>query len=180
MNINVDVTDLDLNSVVEHEVTVDYEGDPIGKRGVTLADKVVDKLVAKAIETADYTSLKERVKEIREEVVREAVTPLIAEAFTAGLQRTDHWGKPIGEPMTLREVVIEEARTVLNGVKEDRYNSSRQEPLVRQLVRKMVDDELRAELSEVIKEERAKVVAAVRGAAAELLAEAVTKGIGSR
>lgn len=49
---------------------------------------------------------------------------------------------------------------------------------VQKLVREQVEKALRAELSEVIADEKAKIVAAVRGRAADIMARAITEGIG--
>jgi hypothetical protein len=179
MSINVDVTveDLDLTSKIGTRQV--WDGDEGHEEPITLADAVVAKLVAQAAEQPDYRTLKKRVAEIRDEEIRAAIAPAIAKAWEAPIVKTNQWGEPTGQPTTLRDLVVDEAKKVLSGW-TDRSGSWPREsaPLAQLLVHKMVETELRKELSEVIKEEREKVVAAVRAQAADLIAEAVAKGVG--
>lgn len=170
MNLEVNVTDVDLSAVVRE----DTEYGP----AVKLGDLVIAELVQRYMRTEDWPTLRKRVTEIRDEEIRAQVTPMITEAVARPVQKTNTYGEPIGEATSLREVVIDEARKILQGTKGDSYN--RKEGLGRQLIREMVEKELRTELTEVIKEERQKVVNAVRAQAAELITEAVTKGVTGR
>lgn len=169
MNIEVNVTDtLRLSDVVDET----YAGER-----VTLADKVAEKLIEKAAGDDGWNELNRRIKEIRDEEIRAVVVPLIAEAFKAPIQRTNAYGDPSGDPITLRDLVLAEAKKVLTSASSTGY---RDEPLARRLVREMVEKELTAQLSAAIKEERAKVVAAVRAKAADLIAKAVAEGVTGR
>jgi hypothetical protein len=170
LNIEVNVIDVDLNTVL----VPGYED----SAPTTLADKVVDQLVREALKEDGWKPLVRRVQEIRDEEIRKLVLPAITEAFEKPVQKTNTWGEPTGEPLTLREVVVEEARKILNGTKSDSFRGD--EPLGRQLINQMVLKELRAELTDAIKTEREKVVTAVREQAAQLITEAVTKGVTGR
>lgn len=170
MQLEVNVSDVNLSDVVRE----DSEYAP----AVKLGDLVVGELVQRYMQTEDWPSLRKRITQVRDEEIRALVLPIIAEAVAKPVQKTNTYGDPIGEATSLREVILDEARKLLQGAKGDSYN--RKEPLGRQLIREMVDKELRAELAEAIKAEREKVVAAVRAQAAELITEAVTKGVTGR
>lgn len=170
MKIEVNVTEVELNTVVER----DYDGDP-----TTLGDKVAAGLVRHILSSDNWPPLRERINSIRDEEIRALVIPAITEVFATPIQRTNNWGDPVGGATTLREVVISEARKILDGTKDNGYGRG-QEPLARQLIREMVEKELRAELVAAIKEEREKVVAAVREQAGDLIAEAVKRGVAGR
>lgn len=171
MNIEVNVTEVDLSTVIDgyynHE-----DGAP-----TILADRVAEQLVRQARQNdEDWKTLRKRILSIRDEEIRKLVLPAITEAFEKPIQKTNTYGEPYGEPVTLREVVVEEARRILKGAGSNSL-SDRDKPLARQLINQMVVKELRAELADAIKAEREKVVAAVREQAAQLITEAVTKGV---
>ena len=138
-------------------------------------DLIVNAAVGKLAKNPEWEGIQDRVRRIRDEEIRIHVSGLIEDALTAGLRKTNTYGEPYGEPTTLRTLIGEEVRSALAKA-ADRYGS--RESIVRKLVREEVDKALRKELSEAIAEEKAKVVAAVRGQAAELIAKAVTEGIG--
>lgn len=171
MQIEVKVGDVDLGTVVRG-----YYGP--NDEPATLGDLVVAELAQRFMQTDDWSTLRRRIREIRDEEIRTQVTPMIAEAVAKPIQRTSSYGTPVGEPISMREVVIEEARKVMQVVKEP--HSRNAEPIGRKLIREMVEKEMRAELGEAIKDEREKVVAAVRAQAADLITEAVTKGVTGR
>lgn len=181
MSIKIDVTveDLDLTSVIATKARYDEDDETYVEAGVTLGEMVVRKLIAQTAQTAEYTSLKERIVRVRDEEIRDIIRPLIVEGIEASFQPTNVYGEPKGDPITMRTVVVDQVKDVLRSVK-DHNSYDRREPLVRQLVREMVEKELRKTLSEVIDDERKKVVAAVREQAAQLIAEAVTKGVGGK
>lgn len=168
MHINVNVADVDLSDVVGG---YGPEGEP-----TTLGDLVIAEIARQFMKTEDWPELRRRVITIRDEEIRAQITPMIAEAVAKPIQRTGAYGDPIGEPVSMREVVVDEARKILQGTPKGSYDRDAQ-PLGRKLIREMVEKEMRAELADAIKAERQKVVDAVRAQAAELITEAVTKGV---
>jgi hypothetical protein len=166
MNIEVTVSEVDLGAVIES----DYEG------RTTLADRVTADLVAQFMKTDSWPSLRERVTQIRDEEIRSLVVPAIREAFEQPISLTNTYGEATGKVATLREVIVAEARKVFTG--RDRSSSYGDESIARKIIREEVGAAFKNELSAVIKEEREKVVAAVRAQAAELIADAVAKGVG--
>jgi hypothetical protein len=145
--------------------------------GQTLADVICREALRKLAKGDSWNSLAKRVQDITDEEIRNHVTALIADALNGDLRRTNSYGEPTGEPTTLRSLIGEEAKTALTR-STDGYN--RGETVIGKLVREQVTQAMKAELAEAIKEERAKVVAAVHEQAGQIIAEAVTKGVGGK
>lgn len=144
----------------------------------TLADLICQEALRKLAKGSDWISLKERVQNVTDEEIRAQVTALIADALNGDLRRTNTYGEQHGEPTTLRTLIAEEAKRTLTQV-TDNYRGPR-ETVIGKLVREEVEKSLKAELADVIKDEREKVVAAVRKQAGQIIAEAVTKGVGQK
>jgi hypothetical protein len=174
VNINVDVTDIDLTSVVGgHQV---FDGDDYRTEPVTLGEAVAKEIKDEVIKDEPYRTLRREVLEIRTELVRELLRPLVEEAINAPVQRTNTFGDPQGEPTALREMIMAEVKAVLT---RPNRSSSSQRSLVQEIVKSEVTDALRTELTAVIKEERDKVIKAVHTEAATLIADAVKRGLRS-
>ena len=169
MQINVNVEGLeavDLNTPV---VNVETD-DP-----VTLADVIADRAV-RTFTYEDGRELRRRITEIRDEEIRELVKPIVLGAIDSAIQETNRWGEPTGKPTTLRELIAKEAKELLNRP-ADNYNRNKG-TVLEVAVREAVERSIRAELNVVLVDEKTKVVAAVQAQAAELIAEAVKKGLG--
>jgi hypothetical protein len=165
--LNITTPDLDLSMVVDHG----HEGEP-----VTLADKICKSAVSKLAKGSEWNGIRNRVEQIKTEEIRRYVGDLITETVSADVRRTNTFGEPLGEPKTLREVIVEEAKRLINEP-ADRYNPDRGTVLGK-LVRDEVSRAIRVELAEALAAEKAKVVAAIRAQAADLIAQAVSQGIG--
>lgn len=173
MQINVDVTDISLDSVVgDHRVydPVDgcWDSAPM-TLGQSVAKEIADRLVA----DDEYKTLRRQVLELRTEEVRRQLEPIVTAAIEKPVQRTNSFGDPVGEPTTLTDLIVKEAREYL--AKGDGYG---RETVLQKTVREAVGGALKKELAAVVAEEKEKVVAAVRAKAAELIAEAVKQGVG--
>lgn len=146
--------------------------------GRTLADLIVRQALSKLAKGDAWPYLSDRVRKITDEEIRNHVAGLLKDALNSDLRRTNSYGEQQGEPTTLRTLIAEEAKSALTQV-TDNYRGPR-ETVIGKLVREEVERSLKAELAVVIKEEREKVVAAVRVQAAQLIAEAVTAGVGQK
>lgn len=144
----------------------------------TLADLIVHQALDKLAKGEYWNSLAKRVQDIAAEEIRGHVAELLKDALNGDLRRTNSYGEQQGEPTTLRTLIAEEAKKALTQV-TDNYRGPR-ETVIGKLVREEVERSLKAELGVVIQEEREKVVAAVRKQAAQLIAEAVTAGVGQK
>ena len=176
MNINVSVDNIDLTSVVGDVRQYDDDRDEYVTEGRTLGDLVAEK-VAKSVRESDaYPGLKKRVADIREEEIRALVAPDIEAAMTEPIRKTNHYGKVTGQTTTMRELILDEAQKFM-AKPADTYNRDRG-TVLQKWVRDAVETTIKTELAEVLKDEKAKVVAAVRAKAADLIAQAVKEGIG--
>ncbi len=169
MQIEINVSDVTLDSIV-------HDGDGEYARTERLADIVADRMVQRFIgdHSDEYQAMAREVYRVRESVIRELVTPVITEAIEKSVQKTNTYGEPIGPAVSLREVIVDEAKKMLS----TRGDYGRGDSLVQKVIKDAVGSALRNELATVLKEEKDKVVAAVRAQAATLIADAVAKGVG--
>lgn len=177
MNITVDVDAVELTSVIGERYELDDDGDRI-KVQRTLGDAIADRIAGQLLADDSYKSLRQRVVEERaDEITKQArkhVEEILAEAIATPVQRTNGYGSPVGGPVTVTELIVAEAREVLS----KRSDYGRGQTYVDKVVAEMVDKAMKKELAETIADEKAKVVAAVRAKAADLIATAVKEGIG--
>jgi len=178
--VEIHVQNLDLTSVLHSgSAAYDSEGDYIGTRDVTVGDLVVEKLVTQLTRSDQYPSLTQRIREVREEEIRDQIRPTVERVIAEPVQRTNGYGQPTGNPVTLTELILAEAKAMLTAV-DTSYGSrsgDKRETVIQRLVRETVDKAIRAELAEVIAAEKAKVVTVVRARAAELIAESIKAAI---
>lgn len=175
MEIKVSVENVDLTSVVGQHRARDEDGDYV-LEPQTLGQAVAAQIADDLMRTDNYKGLKGTVLDLREQEIREQLRPIVAAAIEGPVQKTNSYGEPYGETTTLRALIIAEVEKLLKEP-ADRYNRDKGTWLS-DLVREQVDKALRAELADVLKEEKAKVVAAVRAKAADLIATAVKEGVG--
>lgn len=178
MNITVNVDEISLGTVVAEILEYDNEDGetrPIGER--TIGDIVAEKLLERLVNSdrgTGYQGLMTQVRDIRAEVIREAVRPQIEDAIAAPVQKTNSYGDAIGEPTTLRDLIVDEARKAVNQP-ADRYSSEKGTFLER-AVRQAVQEALGTEIKDA-------VTAARKGVAGEIgktVAAAVDAGLKAR
>ncbi len=163
--LNITVSDLTLDTVVG----LDNDGIPI-----TLADAVVDEAARQLAQSSDYHGVQHRIREVKTEVIRELVSGEIVAALSEPIQKTTEWGDPVGPPTTLREQIAKAAQEAVKPSGRNDY----QPTALEQFIRSEVDSALVKELRAAVEDEKAKVVAAIRAKAADLIAQAVKEGIG--
>ena len=103
-----------------------------------------------------WYELSRTVTDVKREVIREAVRPMVEQAITEPIQKTSAYGDPIGGPVTLREVIVDEARKVINAKDPNDYRGDKGTFLVR-VVREEVSSALRAEIADAVKQAKASV-----------------------
>lgn len=179
MNINVTVDGLDaidLSTVIGDEIAYyNPETEEEEHRPRTLGDLVAEKLADKLWGEMDRYSIAKEILAKQSEVIREKVTPVIERALTGPIRLTNSYGEPSGPETTLNALIVAEAKKVIGG---DRKDYGRGDTLVQRVVKDAVGAALNGELGKVVADEKAKVVAAVRAKAADLIAEAVKQGVG--
>lgn len=123
------------------------------------------------------TEIRSRVAQLRDDEIRAHVRPLIEEALTRSLQRTNSFGEPAGEETTLRDLILAEVGAEvkrLASVKTDRYaaRSDARTPL-----QEMIEKEVGAAFAKDVRAEldkaKAEILAAVRAKGAAVLAQTV-------
>jgi len=172
--LNIAITDLSLETVIG----AGYHDAP-----VTLADAIVTAAVQHLAKDGEYreihSGLAKRVAIIRDEEIREVVKTEIASVMTEPVQQTNQWGEPTGKPpTTLRALIVGEAEKFFTEKKSNNdYGRGPSLTGAERVIAALVEAELVKAMAAIFAEEKAKVVAAVQGKAAELLADAVKAGL---
>lgn len=172
INLNIDFHDLDLNTEIGKHY--DEDGDLVG--GATLAGAVVQKLVAQAAREPYHSDLTNRVQTIRDEEIRAAVAPAIEAALSTPFRRSNGYGEPKGEPITMREYIVEIAQKWMNERSGSGYSSDKGSNL-EVLVRSHVEAAFKAEIAEAVKAAREAVTAQIGGSISKVVTDAVRDGL---
>jgi hypothetical protein len=117
VQINVEVTDLTLDSVIGDKPT--HVGDDGGLAGgpETLRDLVVAEVARQAVEKYGRTwDLSSTVTTVRSDLIREALTPVVLAAVDGPVQRTNSYGEVQSGTVTMRELLVAEVRKILAAV----------------------------------------------------------------
>lgn len=170
INLNVDFKDIDLATEIGR--VVDEEGDVVGQS--TLAGAVVQKLAAEASRQYRH-ELAQRVRDIRDEEIRLAIAPEIAEALNEPFRRTNAYGEPKGDPVTMREYIVEVVHQWMNE-RADSYRSEKGTN-IQALVRAQVEAAFKAEIAEAVKAAREAVVSQIGGSITTVVTDAVRSGL---
>jgi len=169
--LNIAIENLTLDTVIGHT----YDGDREATVSLTLADAIVEAAARRLVGDRDWPDVTTRVRQIRDEEIRTRVAAEIEAALSGTFTATNQYGEAVGKQTTLREEI---ARVAQAAVKVDNRNSySREGTPFENVIRTEVNKALTAELTELVKHEKAKVVAAVQGKAGELIAQAVKDGL---
>jgi hypothetical protein len=177
INVTVDGLDrIDLTTVIAQRVRYDEDGERDVTSDVTLGERVAALVAAKLTKDDEYPGLRKRYLDIRTEVIREMVTPIVAEAISGPIQKTNVYGEPTGATTSIRELIIAEASALLTK-SADHYGRG-SETVLQKFVREQIAATFTKELAAVVAKEKEKVVAAVRAKAADLIADAVKQGVG--
>lgn len=175
MNIEVNVSDVNLDSIVGADVEqVDYE--EWNQHPVTLRELITRRLVTQLVEGRGdwYAGLKKAVNETRKEVIAELIRPIIEKAITDPIQKTNNYGEPTNGTTTLRELIVAEVAKVMNSP-VDRF-ASPTETFLQKIVAREVGVQVERDFKTAIEAEKEKVKAVLQEKAAKIIAESV-KGL---
>jgi hypothetical protein len=179
INVTVeDIESIDLTTPIETRRRYNDDTEEYEEREVTIGHLVANQVTAHLTRDDNWGGIKRKFLEIRNEEIRKAVEPLVTEAISGPITKTNVYGEPSGETTTIRELIMAEAKTLLTK-SADQYNRN-SETVLQKVVREQISAAFTKELAAVLAEEKAKVVAAVRAKGAELIAEAVKQGLGVR
>lgn len=139
--------------------------------GVTLAEAIVDQAAKQLLASIkeETEPVRARVRAIRDEEIREQVRPLVGDTLGMLVQRTDEYGSPKGQPVTLREVILEKA------AESFKVSSRNRKSPLEEFITQEVDRAFRGELQEAMKASRAQVLAAVREQGAQIVQETIER-----
>lgn len=164
------------------DVEQDYDGEPVevgGKYDLRsnlaglVADRLADRLRDQMVDV---------VREILREKVTEHVGAIVEETIAAPIRKTNRYGEQSGESVTLREMVVDEAKAAMtrtydrHGKPTGPYNRDGL-TLVEQVANKAATEALRGELAEATTEAVAEVKAKVTGLVADELSARIARAV---
>lgn len=174
MKIEIEISEITLNTVVGDIIGFDYDGDAVVEGQTRVADLVADRIADRVASTEEFRELRKQVTTIRDEMIREKLEPVLAEVMEAPIRKTNGFGEQTGEPVTMRELVMEEARDLLSQRDRRGYN---QAPwittFVHEQVRELFEKELKAELAEAKAKLKKEILDRVSQDAAQTVAQAL-------
>jgi hypothetical protein len=178
MNININVDDVDLKSVIADKGRYDDEEGWIAGE-VYLGNEIARLLVDRILADKTYgEQLGQRVRAIRDEEIRAAIAPAIADAVAAPIQQSNAYGEPTGKATTLREIIAADARKYLTEP-ADQYYRDRGSRLDR-MVREAVAAAFQAELAAQVKEVRDAVLAEAGDLIGTQVQDAIRAALGAK
>jgi hypothetical protein len=157
---------------------VDDEGN--GSSPVTIQDAIVYEAARIALKRGDWDStdaegrrrLRDRITAIRDEEIRAYITPMIREAMNSTLQKTNEYGEPRGEPVSVTAVIMDEVRKALTINSNSTYRNERS--ALTNVMREHIDVVITRELKAEVDAAKALVTKAIQDQGAKFLADAVT------
>ena len=176
MEIVVQVENVDLNAQIGDRYTYDEDEQRVP---LTIGEAIAERVAQMLTKDDSYKDLRQQIRDMRVEEMRARVVAELEAAFLQPVQKTSQWGEPTGNPTTLRLEIMKLAEKALE-IPRPGYSSSypRETNAVQQFLQREIEGVVKKELAEAMADEKAKVVAAVRAKAAELIAQAVKEGIG--
>lgn len=174
MEITVNVEKIDLAEHISSHYDEDGDRVPSG----TLADVITHQLVTQFAKSDSYRGLAERVQTIRDEEIRAALAPLITEALEKPFARTNAYGEPTGQSTTLREVVVEQAKSYL--AERDGYGGRDNPTRLQKAIREQVEAAFKAEVAQAVKDVREAVAKQFGGSVTDAVTAAVHEAMRAR
>lgn len=175
INVTVDGVDgIDLATVVGTRSRYDHDIEETVSEDLTLGDEVAKRITKLLTKDDAWDGLRKRFLAIRDEEIRAAIKPIVEEAVIGAIELTNGYGERSGQTTTIRELVMAEAKKQFT----ERSDYGRGSTLAQRIVTEQTNQAFARELLAEITEEKAKVVAAVRAKAADLIATAVKEGVG--
>jgi hypothetical protein len=116
------------------------------------------------------------VRAIRDEIIREAVAPIIEDALSGEIIRTNGYGEPVGPATTLREIITKDAQKalVLTPRSQRGTRSSYDMTPATKVMEAEVDRVVTAEVKAIVQQVKDETRDAIREAAATQIAAAAT------
>lgn len=171
MEIKVSVEDIDLASKIGGYDENDDQR--------TLASLVAYEIVRQMRQDkTSWVGFAKHYEQVRDEMVRETVAAQIGDVLANPIHRTNQYGERTGDPVTMRELILAEARDYFTQKRRndrDSYNAP-QFTDAQRAISAAIHGELDKQITAMVAEERDKITATVRGRVAAILAKAVPTG----
>ncbi|MFD3426109.1 hypothetical protein [Nocardia fluminea] len=162
----------------------DHEGDPYEHTAPANLRTDLATQVARILATDLREDMRAVVRETVTKVAGEQVAEVVNEVFAAGFRKTNTYGEPIGETITVREMVADQIRVQLerkvgeDGRKPDGYRGnsiSYVEYIARTAAKEALRGELGIATTEAVDEVKNRVKALVADQLGAQIAKAVTR-----
>lgn len=158
LTVNIDVDHL-LGRIVD----TDQYGEPIWQG---LRSEVVDTLA-----TRIQRDVAEGVRERVNAIIDEEAQRVIRETIAAGVPKTNTYGEPTGQVVSLREEIV---RVATEAMTKKRGGYSDEKTIITEVIRAEVGAALTRELKDAVTAAKAEVSAAVKSSAAEVITQTIT------
>jgi hypothetical protein len=174
-------TDKLLDQIGWRETDYNYEGEEYEQTGPANLRKGLAAEVAKVLAPQLRSEMVEVVREVANEVAHERVAAVVDEVMAGEIRKTNSWGEPTGEPVTLREILVAEVKTALER-KVDTHGrpagySRDGMPYVDYVARTAAAEAIKGELAPAVKDAVAEVKSKVTSIVSEHLAAQITREV---
>lgn len=136
-------------------------------------------LLAMRVSSEELRTIHKKVGEQVAVIVREKVGERIETALAAPITRTDAYGNPKGDTTTLAEIVAAEATAWLSRPTGDSYSSSQRKTNLAKILDECIGRVWQAEIGTQIAEAKAQVIKTLTASTAQVLTDAVRRGLAS-
>lgn len=121
----------------------------------------------------------DRMRKVIDDVLQAKAESTVAEYLTRPMQKTNHYGEPVGAPITMTEMIAVKFDDHMKecvdtrGNKQDVYSSNKGDKRLDWIIKQICSDKLESVVSAAVKEARQKGEDAMKNAIAELIAKHV-------
>lgn len=172
---------LTLDSIIGEVTTNPGNGydEPPEAEAYTFGDMVCNALVERLLvdlksDATRYRSLREKVATAVDDQIAAAVTPMVTAALDQPIQRTNDYGKPIGDPFDLQQIIVKKIGEALSPSPNRSHHKSPMDEAIKATTEAAVKRELDAELTEA----RAEIRQRIRAASSSVFADALASAAG--
>jgi Sec-independent protein translocase protein TatA len=153
-----------------------YETEPTTLEGLvidTAARLLFERITGASRSDGDWVrAFRSRFEDIRDEQIAEAIRPRIEAAMTEQIQKTDSHGHACGEPQTVGELVLQEAKAWMSKEVGDYHSRSTQ---LAKVIAAEVNSKLTREFQDAIAKGKAQIKQVLEAEAAKVLAETLIR-----
>lgn len=149
---------------------------------IDIDNEEVSTAIAQRIKGDAYAHIrdmaKSQVEKVMQEIVNDKVGELVVEALQSGVQKTNTFGDPIGEPISLKQMLLNSTNKFLSEMVDSSGRSGHSsygttKTKFQWIIDNAVDHEFRSQLKKHIDEARKAVNENMKAEAKKILADAV-------